>query len=249
MNGPVPLRPRPARPGAGERGGAGRSVLSLFLGGAFTLGLFWSIAHYETAAPESPPAELDDLRISVLPVQPPPLPAAAPAATTPEVTPMAGFDYAPSESAVKLAVSPPSAENLLPEELSKAPSPGASFDLRPTDFRPKMDFSSDPQHIFEKSEVDEIPRVLDRGYPRVSSRVRNNADQLQVKLLCVVETSGVVTHVQLVGSSGNARFDDVMVDYLQGWVFSPGMKHGKKVRTKLMQPITVKWGAGSPFQT
>ena len=115
-------------PAAGGRGSAGQNILGLILGVAFTLGLFLSIAHYEKAAPESPPPELDDLRVAVVPVQPPPLPSVTPTESAPDTTPMVDFEYAPSDSVVKIAASPPSAASVLPEELSRAPSANASFD-------------------------------------------------------------------------------------------------------------------------
>jgi len=251
MNGDV-LTPRRLPPSApGERGSVGQNVLGLLLGVAFTLGLFLCIAHYEKAAPESPPPDLDDLRIAVLPVQPPPLPSVeTPTEASQEVTPMAGFEYSPSESAVKIAVSPPSLETLLPEDLSKAPPANASFSLRVTDFRPTMACFNDAQHIYQRSEVDRVPEVLDRSTPQVSRRVRDNAALLHCTLLIVVEANGIVGNARLMKSSGNPLFDDLMIDYIKAWVFSPGMKSGKKVRTIMSEEITVKWAAGgSPFQT
>ena len=237
-------------PAAGGRGSAGQNILGLILGVAFTLGLFLSIAHYEKAAPESPPPELDDLRVAVVPVQPPPLPSVTPTESAPDTTPMVDFEYAPSDSVVKIAASPPSAASVLPEELSRAPSANASFDFRPADFKPRMAFSSDSQHVYQRNEVDRAPEVLERpNTPPVPQRIRNNAAALQVTLFVVVNASGAVGDIRLKQTSGSPGFDSLMIDFIRQWVFSPAIKGGKKVRCLIEQGITIKWSGGSPFQT
>ena len=233
---------------AAETSGAGQNALSLFLGTGFTLGLFLGIAHYEKTAPSSPPPELDDLRVAVLPVQPPPLPV-TPIESVPDFTPMAGFELSPSESTVKIAVSPPNLTAILPEDLSKAPPANAQVNLRLTDFKPKMSFFDDSQHVYQRSEVDRAPAVLERPNPQVSSRIRDNAAVLRVTMVVVIDTSGAVGTIRLTKGSGNPRFDDLMLEYIREWVFSPALKGGKKVRCLIEQAITVQWRAGSPFST
>jgi TonB family protein len=229
-----------------DRGGLGQNALSLLLGAGFTLGLFLGIAHYEKSAPARPPAELDDLRVVVLPVQPPPLPV-TPTDAVPDFTPMAGFKLAPSDSPIKIAVSPPEFLAILPEDLSKAPPANAQTNLRLADFKPKMNFLEDAQHIYQRSEVDRAPAVLERSNPQVSSRIRDDAMVLHVTLVVVIDTSGAAGMVRLTKGSGNPQFDDLMVEYIKEWVFSPAMKGGKKVRCLIEQRITVQWKAGSPF--
>ncbi len=231
-----------------EGGGVGHSVLSLLLGTGFTLGLFLGIAHYEKAAPESLPPDLDDLRVAMLPIEPPPLPV-TPVQAEPDFTPMAGFELSPSESPVKIAVSPPNLTAILPEDLSKAPPANAQVNLRLTDFKPRMTFLDDSQHVYQRSEVDRAPAVLERPNPQVSSRVRDNARLLRVTLVVVIGTNGEVGNIRLTKSSGNPQFDDLMLEYIKAWVFSPAMKGGKKVRCLIEQAITVQWQAGSRFET
>jgi len=221
-----------------------RHALSLLLGAGFTLSLFLGIAHFGKLGPTNPPPELDDLRVAFLPVQPPPVPV-TPIDPIPDITPLAGFELSPSDSEVKIAVSPPNLATLLPEDLSKAPPANAQVTLRLADFKPRMDFIRDPAHIFQRSEVDQPPTVVSRADPLVSSRVRDNAASLHVTLVMVIDANGMGGHVRLTKSSGNAEFDALMIESIKEWVFTPAIKGGKKVRCLIEQGITVRWAGGS----
>ena len=227
--------------------GLGHRVTGLFLGLAFTTGLFLGIARYEKGAPERPPSELGDLRVALLPIEPPPLPV-TPSEPEPNLTPIPGFDLSPAESAVKISVSPPDLSAILPEEMSKAPPANARVGPLLSDFKPKMDFIYDAQHIYQKSDVDEPPLVLDHSDIQISKQVLGDG-YLHVTLLVVIEPSGEATNIRLTKSSNNAEFDRLMLDYIKEWVFSPAKKSGKKVRCLIEQVISVKRGAGSRFHT
>jgi TonB family protein len=237
-----------ALPAGADEGGFKRNALSLVLGVGVTLALFLGIAHYERGAPANPPVEVDDLRVAVMPVSPPPVPV-PPVETQPQAAPLAGFEYSPTDSPVSIAVSPPDLDRLLPEDLSKAPPVTAQFNLRLADLRPKMDLLNDAQHIYQKGEVDRPPNVLSRTNPQVSSRVRDNADVLRVTLLVVIDTEGEAGNVRMTKSSGNPEFDAIMAEYIRSWVFSPAIKGGRKVRCMIEQRITIQWKSGSPFQS
>lgn len=226
--------------------GIGERIAGLLLGVGFTLGLFIGIAHYELGQPAQPPAALDDLHATMALVEPPPLPV-KPTETVPDMTPMAGFELSPAASPVTIAVSPPDLAAILPEDLSKAPPANAQIGLLLTDFKPKMELAYDSQHIYQKSEVDRPPKILERPNPQVSSRVRNDAAALRVSLIAVINADGAVGNIQLVKSSGNVEFDKLIIESLKEWVFSPAMKGGKNVRCLIEQGITVQWSNGSVF--
>ncbi len=230
-----------------DDGGAWLGLLSLLLGSVFTLGLFLGIAHFQGRSPEQPPPELDDLRMAVMPVQPPPMPPVNTTELLPDFTPIAGFALSRSESPVKIAVSPPELATLLPEDLSKAPPANVHFGLT-MNYRPTMSFLNDTQHVFQRSEVDQPPKVLSRSTPSVSSQVRDNANALRVVLVVVINADGSVGEVRLTKSSDNAQFDELMVEAIKEWVFSPAIKNGRKVRCLIEQAITVKWSEGSKFE-
>ena len=231
-----------------RRGSFAHQAVGLVLGILFTASLFLGIAHYEKGAPGKPPANLDDLRVALSPVEPPPLPA-APVEPPAQIVPVPGFDFEPSESPVKVTVSPPDLATLLPEDLSKAPIVHARVTTLPGEFKPRMDLVQDAQHIYQRSEVDRPPQVLERPNPQVSNNVRDNAKALHVTLLVVVDSNGTVGRVRLTKTSGNEAFDKLMMESITEWVFSPAMKNGRNVRCLIEQGITVQWSAGSVFST
>ena len=227
--------------------GFGHRVVGFLLGVGFTLGLFLGIARYEKGSPARPPPELDDLRVALMPIEPPPLPV-TPSEPEPDLTPMPGFDLSPADSSVKIAVSPPDLSAILPEEMSKAPPVNARVGPLLTDFKPKMDFIYDAQHIYQKSDVDQPPVVLDHSDIQISKQVLSDG-LLRVTLMVVIEPTGEATHIRLTKSSNNSEFDKLMLEYIKEWAFSPAKKGGKKVRCLIEQVISVKRGAGSRFQT
>jgi TonB family protein len=233
-------------PTSGPESGPSPNALSLLLGAAFTLVLFTFIALYETRKPKAQAQDPDELRMAMLPFEPPPPPAAR-AESDPDATPMAGFRLSPSDSAVRISVSPPDLDSILPEDLSKAPHVDARIGpLR--NFGPKIDFASDPKHVFESSEVDQVPRVLYRADPEVPSYIAKDAEMLDTTLMAIIEADGSIGNVRVVRSSGIPRFDALMVKNFLEWNFSPAMKAGKRVRCLVEQDIIVRFRPESPFQ-
>lgn len=223
----------------------GQRLLALFMGAGFTLLLFLGIARYEKEKPGQPAPKFEDLQLTALPIEPPP-PLTVPSRET-EAAPTPGFEFSPSQSPVKVAVSPPSLAEILPEDMSRAPQANVRLGPVPADLKPRLGFLFNPEHIYQKSEVDRPPEILERPMPQVSSRIRDNADSLKVRLVAIIGADGSVGHVRLLKSSGNDDFDKVMEEFIKDWVFSPAMKGGKKVRCMIEQAITVQWTAGSPF--
>lgn len=224
-----------------------RQAMALLLGAGFTFGLFMGIAHYEKETPATPPAILDELHVALPPIEPPPLPV-KPVESVQEITPMMGFDLAPSSSPVKIAVSPPSPLELLPENLSKTPVANAQTGPMLTEFKPKTDLLPDGQRIYQKSDVDRIPSLLDRTDPVVPSRMMDDNPMLRVTILMVIELDGSTSHIRLTKTSGIAEFDQLMIESVKNdWVFAPAIKRGKKVRCLIEQAISVRKSSGSRF--
>lgn len=226
----------------------GQRIIGLLLGAGFTFGLFLGIAHFERTAEAAPPRELDDLRIATVHFEPPPK-TAAPVESSAQANPQPGFDLAPAESPIKVAVGIPDFSTLLPDDRSKAPTAPAVLAPRLGEFKPKSELQFDAQHIYQKSEVDRPPTVLDRPTPSISDRVREGAASLRVTLILVIDAKGVPGHIRLTKSSGNSKFDSLMLQSIEQWVFLPALKGGKKVRCMIEQGITVNWSeSGSPFE-
>jgi TonB family protein len=222
-------------------------VTSLLLGIVFTAALFLGIAYYQKTPPKTVPLEIDELRVAAVLVEPPPPPMREEVAE-PDVAPMVGFKLSPSDSDIKIAVSPPDAAALLPEDLSKAPPVNAHVDYWAS-FKPRMDVLSDPNHVFDKSEVDKVPMVLDRTNPEIPNTIANGAVYLSCTLLAVINADGGIGSVRLAASSGNPRFDALIIDNFRDWTFSPAIKGGRKVRCLIEQAIRVKCSPDSPFES
>ncbi len=87
-----------------------------------------------------------------------------------------------------------------------------------------------------------------RTIARVSSRVRDDAPQLRVTLLLIIDSEGAVTSARVLTPSGNAKFDQIVIECVRDeWVFTPAVRKGKKVRCMVQQLVWYQWTNGSPF--
>jgi TonB family protein len=223
------------------------NTLSLLLGAGFTLLLFTCIALYEMREAKGQSQERDELHVALMPFEPPPPPAAH-AESDPDATPMVGFRLSPSDSSVRISVSPPDLDSILPEDLSKAPHVDARIGpLR--NFGPKIDFASDPKHVFESSEVDQVPRVLFREPPEVPGYIAKDAEMLVTTLMAIIDADGTIGSVRVARSSGNPTFDAITAKNIMEWGFSPAIKGGKRVRCLIEQDIIVRFRPESPFES
>jgi TonB family protein len=233
----------PATPA--RRGGAGQTLASLLLGAGFTAGLFLGIAQFDRAAQGEPPAEIMDLRAVTL-QEPPPPPREVVREQTPIEIPQLGFDAAPSESPVQIAVTPPDLRDLVPPTV--APPAVIQVGQLYTNLKPKIDVNIASDHIYQMMEVDQLPRVLNRVTPSIPPSVRQNAAMLRTSLLFVVDADGQIKNVRVVSTSGNADFDAIILKNITEWSFSPAVRKGLKVRCLLQQAVIIKWSSGSVFE-
>ena len=230
-------------------GSAARNALSVLMGAGFTFCLFWGVAHYARVAPSHPPPEIDDLRAVALPIQPPPPPSSVQPETEPSITTMPVVDFAPgpSDSPVKIAITLPSLDSLLPATRLELPAMLQIGQLY-GEFKPRTDLSVDTQRVFQQSEVDSIPTALYRPSPPITRRHFKDTDRLRVTLLFVVEANGTITNVRVAKSSENPEVDAIVAETVQKeWGFAPAIKRGKKVRCLLLQPFTIMLPSASPF--
>ncbi|HEY3757094.1 MAG TPA: TonB family protein [Opitutaceae bacterium] len=219
-------------------------VASLLFGFAATLGLFFGVSHvgHRMEAPTIPPAV--DVREVVLPIEPPPPPAPVRQAVQLQTVPL-GIEASPEPSPVKIEVPPPLVEAVLPPAPPAPPAVVQIGDLA-GHYKPSIGVFEDDGRVFQASEVDQLPRALDR-HVAVPSRVRNGADSLRVVLVVVVDANGIPSHPRLLGSSGNDKFDRIMMDCILDWTFSPAIRKGKRVRCLIQQNITVNWSGANQF--
>jgi TonB family protein len=222
-----------------------RLGLSAALGVAFTLGLFWVVAHFEHQEPAAV-AIYDEAPVAVVAVEPPPPPIQTTQPETP-ATQVAGFDLAPaSDNPVKIAVPPPELEALLPPP-EAAPPAVIQFGRLDTTLRPKMDSDGPNQRIFQVKEVDQLPMVLYRVEPHVPRRLSKGAESMRVAMLIIVNADGSINDVRVSQSSGSPEVDAIISANIREWAFSPAVRRGVKVKCILEQGVVIKWGKESPF--
>jgi TonB family protein len=243
---PPPSNPHPHPLAGGWR----EELVSVLVGAGFTFALLCSMAYLANTTPPPPPTAIADLKIMTAPLDPPPPPPPVTevTATTDVSTPFSGLEVGSSSSSVKIAVVPPDLDALLPRQ---AEMPRATIDVGRfyTSFKPKMDVIRDFQRVYQPSEVDQKPVRQITTIPRIPERVRDGAASLSVTLLIVVSEKGEATNVRVSRSSGNARFDAIIVQCVQDeWGFTPAVRKGKRVKCLTEQPYTVQWSAGSPFR-
>jgi len=234
-----------------DAGSTANNALSVLMGVGFTFCLFWGVAHYARVAPSRPPAEIEDLRAVALPIQPPPPPSTVQPETEPSIASVTVVDFAPgpSDSPVKIAITLPSLDSLLPATRIALP---AMLQIGPLsgEFKPHTDLVVDTQRVFQQSEVDSIPTALYRAPPSIGRRLFKDTDKIRLTLLFVVEANGSITNVRVIKPSGSSEVDAIVVETVQKeWGYAPAIKRGKKVRCLLQQPFTIMLPAASPFHT
>jgi TonB family protein len=223
-------------------------TLCVLLGAGLTFLLFLCIARFESIRPVMAPVEIEDLRVMSAVTEPPP-PKPEEHAEQPDiVSPLSGIEIASSDSAVKLAVVPPDLSKIIPAT-ELPPKATIQFSQLLTDLRPKSGMSTDFQHIYQQNEVDQVPTALVKTIARVTKRDRDEVDQLRVTLVLVIDTVGAVTSIKVLKTSGNPKFDKIVLECVRDeWEFSPAVRKGKKVRCMVQQLVWYKWSEGStPF--
>lgn len=227
-------------------GGMGQGLLSLLLGAGFTLALFLGIARFDLVEPTEPPDDILDLR-AVSIQEPPPPPRETQREPVPLEATLTGFDPAPSDSPVQIAITPPDLESLLPPPPLAPPAMIQAGQLY-TDLKPKMDITLSGDHIYQMSEVDQLPKALHRVTPFIPLNVRKNASMLRVSVIFVVNAKGEIGNVRIASSSGNPEFDAIVMNTIREWSFSPAIRKGKKVSSLLQQATIIKFPRSSQFE-
>src|SRR5688572_22043426 len=159
---------------------AGAMVAAWALGTGFTALLFLGLAQIERREAEAPAADIADLRTVAIAELPPPPPEVR-RETTILPTTLPGFEAVPAESPVRVAVPPPDLVAILPPPAAAPPAVMQVGRLY-SEFKPNLDTEESRSRIYQRSEVDQAPRVLNRVYPRVPPVVRDNAQLLRTTL-------------------------------------------------------------------
>lgn len=221
-------------------------VSSFLVGTSITFALFLSMAHSAGEADQPYAAPIEDLRAIVVPPEPPP--PAPEVAPTENVMPMefTGLEVSASESPVKIEVNP-----LEFDQIVTMVAPRANIIVNQVyhDFKPGLDYSNDPQRVYQKADLDVKVTAHNREWYPIPRWVRQRATVMQATVLFVVERNGSASNVRIVKTSGNKDFDEIVVRSLtELWTFTPGMRRGKTVRSITQQVFIIKWESGIAFE-
>ena len=235
----------------GARQAAEDEAVGLLIGAGFTFALFFGMVHFEHFGASEPVAEIEDVRMAAMPLEPPPPPPRLEEiAQVPEAAlPFSGLEIGASDSPVSIAVVPPDLEPLIPS-LTSLPRARIQFGMLHNEFKPRAaDIEVDIRHVYQEAEVDQKPHVLVRTVPPIPSDVSGSASSLGVSLLLLIGQNGRPESVRVMKSSDNPRFDAIVAATVKDeWVFSPAMRHGQKVKVLAHQAIRVEFTSGtSPF--
>ena len=233
-----------------DRRGAARladEALCLGLGAALTLAIFLCVAHFERAPEAAPRVDIEDARVVSAIAEPPPPKVEVRPDPVSVSSPLTGLEIAASDSAVRIAVVPPDMDKIIPPT-DLPPKATIQFSQIFSELKPKAGPLGDVQHIYQQSEVDQVPTALVKTIARVSRNTRDNADTLRTTLLLVIDTEGAVSSIRVLRPSGNPAFDKIVLECVRDeWVFSPAIKKGRKVKCMVQQLIWYKWTEGSKF--
>lgn len=222
-----------------------RSAVGLVCSVAVTGLIFYGISRIQEVHTRAPEPPLEDLHAVILPLDTPP-PVIPPTQTTPVVvgTPVQ-FEIASEPSPVSIQISPAPVVPI--DTVAPLAHPGitARFELGAGVVHTEV--ASDPNHVFETSEVDQKPVPVFRKTPNVTTTIFKRVKNPRVVLLFVVTAEGSVTDARLLKSSGDKEFDDIMLEMIADWDFRPAMKKGKPVRCWVQQGVHLTLGAVSRF--
>ena len=90
--------------------------------------------------------------------------------------------------------------------------------------------------LFNLADLDRVPEAIVKVPPTVPASLRRLSTTAEVRVAFIVNTLGEVVSPVAV-SSTNRDFEDVAVLAISRWKFRPGMKGGRKVNARMMQPM------------
>jgi len=93
--------------------------------------------------------------------------------------------------------------------------------------------------IFDIKELDERPRPTVQTAPQYPLDLRQAGISGEVVIQFIVDSKGNVRNIKIVKST-NTGFNENVLRAVRNWKFEPGKKNGKKVNTRVQQPIPFK---------
>jgi len=94
----------------------------------------------------------------------------------------------------------------------------------------------DEMKVFELSELDKTPNPVQRIAPTYPYEAKQAGLVGWVRVLFIVDETGSVRNAR-VDASSHREFETAALDAIRLWRFTPGVKDGKNVRTKMLLPF------------
>ena len=129
-------------------------------------------------------------------------------------------------------------QRILPslDQLELSLNPNLSGNLGGEFGLPEFEVSDLSSMIFEMEELDEMPRVISSVTPIYPDTMRRSRLEGQVVIIFIVDENGLVRNAR-VESATNPAFFKPALDALRKWRFTPGIKDGRKVKSRMRQSI------------
>ena len=92
------------------------------------------------------------------------------------------------------------------------------------------------ENIFDVKQLGRAPRAIAQPAPRFPLELQHEVASAELVVEFIVDTSGSVRNATIVSSTHHG-FDRATLDGVRQWKFQPGLKDGRKVNTRIRQPI------------
>lgn len=92
------------------------------------------------------------------------------------------------------------------------------------------------EKIFNLSDLDRSPEPLVKITPSVPPQLKQAGTHVVVMVLFVVDSNGAVRYPEIF-KTDDAHFNDTALFAIAKWKFRPGIKNGRRVNVRMMQPM------------
>lgn len=99
------------------------------------------------------------------------------------------------------------------------------------------------KNLFNLADLDRAPAAVVQVKPSVPASLKRLGGEAEVRIAFIVDTEGRVINPTVI-SSTNSECENPAVIALAKWKFRPGMKAGRRVNTRMMQPIIFNVSSG-----
>lgn len=229
----------------GDRAAHPSAILS-HLGGLATTATIFALLAWSTGEPdEEESVNFDEVHaVSLLDLPPPPkseeLPEQPPAA----VNPLLLLAEERTGSDFRLPAAP-----IVPKFVPQATG-RIQFDFSMDAMKPSLAGPEvEPRHVFERSEVDELPRAILKKSPRLTTTMTKDLKARSLRFLFIVDVDGSPEQVRLLSSTGDEIVDSLCLQAMNAWRFTPAIRKGKKVRCWVEQGFNLRASTRSPFES